>query len=200
VETFYLDYLYDCHLANQRLTDEDWDYYGFQVHHVETPERDGGLLTPLNSQKLTTYQHWVAGVLQSEVLGKCCFAMVPCGILPDSLDRLRHKWHSHHARETCPNHAGKVWINNGEKETFCFSEEIPEGWVRGRLPGVVEEMNRRSRIQLVGKVTGKTKWYTDGISSKRFTPGSQPTGWVEGRPEGKRGGRKKGIPNRPKVG
>jgi len=88
----YDEYLYDCYIANQHLTDEDWQYYGRENHHIEIPNRDGGLLTPLNSQPLTTYQHWVAGVLQSEVLGKCCFAFTPAGVLPEHLDNLRSKW------------------------------------------------------------------------------------------------------------
>ena len=88
----YDEFLYDCYVANQRLTDEEWKYYGREEHHIEIPNRDGGLLTPLNSQYLTTYQHWIAGVLQSEVLGKLCFAFVPVGVLPDWLETLRIKW------------------------------------------------------------------------------------------------------------
>jgi general stress protein YciG len=88
----YDEYLYDCYIANQHLTDEDWQYYGREEHHIEIPDRDGGLLTPLNSQPLTLLQHWIAGVLQSEVLGKCCFACVPKGVLPLALDLLRTKW------------------------------------------------------------------------------------------------------------
>ena len=194
LENFYLDYLYDCYIANLQLTEEDWDYYGRETHHVEIPERDGGLLTPLNSQKLTVYQHWVAGVLQSELLGKCCFAMVPKNVLPLKIDKLRVKWHSHHGKEVLPNHSGKMWINNGVKETYASRKiEIPEGWVTGRLPNVVEEMNRRSRLQVVGKTTAGTKWYTDGFQSKRLTPGSEPEGWKEGRPEGRRGGGKRKV-------
>lgn len=192
MEKVYLDYLYDCYIANLRLTEEEWDYYGRETHHIEIPERDGGLLTPLNSQKLTCYQHWVAGILQSELLGKCCFARVPKGVLPPKLDSLRFKWHSHHGKEVLPDHSGKIWINNGVKETFTSRKNpIPEGWVRGRLPSFVEVMNRRSRLQVVGKTTTGTKWYTKDGQSKRFIPGTQPEGWVEGRPEGRRGGRKK---------
>jgi hypothetical protein len=88
----YDDYLFDCHVANKKLTEEDWEYFGREEHHTEIPSRDGGLLTPLNSQPLTTYQHWVAGVLLSEVLQKGCFAMIPKGALPPSLDILRAKW------------------------------------------------------------------------------------------------------------
>jgi hypothetical protein len=92
IEKFYEDYLYDCHIANQRLTPEDWAFYGKEEHHIEIPNRDGGVLTPCNSQYLTTYQHWVAGVLQSEALQKCCFAYVPKEVLPYNIDTLRVKW------------------------------------------------------------------------------------------------------------
>jgi hypothetical protein len=94
VEDIYADYLYDCYIANQRLTEEDWLYYGREEHHIEIPNRDGGLLTPLNSQYLTKHQHWVAGVLQSEMLQKCCFAYVPKNVLHGLFEQLRIKWNT----------------------------------------------------------------------------------------------------------
>jgi hypothetical protein len=92
IEKIYDDFLYDCYIANQRLTLEDWLYYGREEHHVEIPNRDGGVLTPCNSQYLTTYQHWIAGVLQSEVLQKRCFMCIPGGSIPQSLEDLWFKW------------------------------------------------------------------------------------------------------------
>jgi len=92
VEDIYADFLFDCYIANQHLTDEDWLFYGRENHHIEIPNRDGGVLNPLNSQYLTTYQHWIAGVLQSEVLGKCCFAFMPANVLPPMFEELRAKW------------------------------------------------------------------------------------------------------------
>jgi len=93
----YDEFLYDCYIANQRLTEDDWHYYGREEHHIQIPARDGGLLTPLNSQYLTKYQHWVAGVLQSEVLGKYCFAYIPKGELPAQTEAIRIKWAVTHA-------------------------------------------------------------------------------------------------------
>lgn len=92
VEDIYCDYLYDCYQANKRLTDDDWMWYGRELHHIEIPNCNGGIHHPLNSQHLTTYQHWVAGVLQSEMLGKQCFAFVPKGVLPTWIEILRLKW------------------------------------------------------------------------------------------------------------
>lgn len=96
VEDVYCDFLYDCHIANKKLTEEDWEFYGKEVHHTEIPKCENGLLVPLNSQPLTTYQHWIAGVLQSEIWGRKCFAMVPAGVLPPMFEMLRKKWQAIH--------------------------------------------------------------------------------------------------------
>jgi hypothetical protein len=118
VEDIYADFLFDCYIANQHLTDEDWHYYGREEHHIEVPNRDGGELTPLNSQPLTTYQHWMAGVLQSEVLGKCCFAMVPRDVLPSMFEMLRWKWASHLGKQQQPPHpSGENHPRYGKKHT-----------------------------------------------------------------------------------
>lgn len=92
VEDIYSDYLHDCYQANKRLTDDDWMWYGRELHHIEVPDCEGGTHHPLNSQYLTTYQHWVAGVLQSEMLGRLCFAYIPKGVLPAWVETLRVKW------------------------------------------------------------------------------------------------------------
>jgi hypothetical protein len=92
IERVYDDFLYDCYIANKRLTPEDWEWYGKEEHHVDTPARDEGKLTPLNSQDLTQYQHWCAGVLQSEVKQKMCFAFVPLEVLPEWMEDIRCKW------------------------------------------------------------------------------------------------------------
>ena len=92
VEDIYYDYLHDCYQANKKLTPDDWMWYGRELHHIDIPDCEGGALHPLNAQYLTTYQHWVAGVLQSEVLGQVCFAYVPKGVLPDWIETLRVKW------------------------------------------------------------------------------------------------------------
>jgi len=110
-EKVYDDYLYDCYIANRQLTDEDWLYYGREEHHVEIPTRDGGLLTPCNSQYLTKYQHWIAGILQSEVLQKCCFSMVPKKSIPPHLEELRKKWVLDLARE-----GNEAWLRSTTAE------------------------------------------------------------------------------------
>ena len=149
VEDIYTDFLYDCYISNQKLTDEEWEWYGKENHHIELPERDGGILTPLNSQALTTYQHWLAGILQSEILGKCCFACIPKGVTPPLFEMLRQKWQSHHSKECYSetghkiSNRGKIWITNGDTNTMIHrSDPIPEGWRRGRLP-FSEETRRR---------------------------------------------------------
>ena len=119
----YDEFLYDCYIANQRLTAEDWHYYGKEVHHIEIPRRDEGVLTPLNSQPLTIYQHWIAGVLQSEVLGKCCFGFLPANVLPPAYELLRKKWQVAHRNETIPTLTPEQWSEINRKR---HSRTTPE--------------------------------------------------------------------------
>lgn len=145
VEDIYADFLYDCYVANQRLTEEEWLYYGREEHHIEIPARDGGSLTPLNSQYLTTYQHWVAGVLQSEVLGKKCFFAVPGGRLPETLEALRVKWTSNHNSSSGKKGGGISGKINAE---------------RGKLQSQASEAGKKgskvmNSIKVMCTVTGK---------------------------------------------
>lgn len=164
VEDIYADFLFDCYIANQHLTDEDWHYYGREEHHIELPERDGGVLTPLNSQPLTTYQHWIAGALQSEVLGKCCFACVPKGVLPPMFEALRAKWQSAHSSEMFEktghkiSNRGKMWITDGiEQKLIHRSETIPAGWRRGRVPHSEETRRRIGEAQVGRTISEETR-------------------------------------------
>jgi hypothetical protein len=171
VEDIYADFLFDCHIANLRLSGEDWEWYGREEHHIELPERDGGILTPLNSQPLTTYQHWIAGVLQSEVLGKCCFACVPKGVLPPMFEMLRLKWARTHNRDIllATKNRGKMWINDGiENRMIHRSEPIPPGWERGRLS--FSEEHRRN----IGKAT-QGRQITDETRAKLK---ARPNAWI----------------------
>ena len=147
IEKVYEDYLYDCHIANQRLTPEGWAFYGKEEHHIEIPNRDGGVLTPCNSQYLTTYQHWVAGVLQSEVLQKGCFSMVPKKSIPPHLEDLRKKWVLDLARE-----GNEAWLRNttaeergraakGDTTHEERSQRTKEGWAN------MDEEVRQDRIR-----------------------------------------------------
>ena len=154
IQDLYYDFLYNCYIANQRLTNEDWEWYGREDHHIELPERDGGVLTPLNSQPLTTYQHWKAGVLQSEILGKCCFACVPKGKLPPFFEVLRDKWQREYAKERYAqtghkiNNAGKMWVTDGVTQRLIRQEEpVPLGWQKGRLPHSEETRQKISDLQ-----------------------------------------------------
>jgi hypothetical protein len=167
-EKVYDDYLYDCHIANKRLTLEDWQFYGREEHHIEIPNRDGGVLTPLNSQHLTTYQHWVAGVLQSEVLQKMCFAAVPRNSLTGRLEELRAKWQSlgntgesngmtnkthteeqrlkwseERSGEANPSF-GSVWWHDPETGKHKKSKERPgTQWARGMSDEYKQQMSER---------------------------------------------------------
>jgi hypothetical protein len=164
VEDIYADFLFDCYIANLHLSDEDWEWYGREEHHIELPEREGGVLTPLNSQSLTTYQHWIAGVLQSEVLGKCCFACVPKGVLPPMFEALRDKWQREHAKEQFAStghkisNRGKMWITDGiEQKMIHRSEPIPAGWQKGRLPPSLETRAKLSEGNRNRVITEETR-------------------------------------------
>lgn len=188
VEDIYADFLFDCYIANQHLTDEDWHYYGREEHHIELPERDGGVLTPLNSQPLTTYQHWIAGTLQSEVLGKCCFACVPKDVLPPMFEMLRAKWQSHHGKQT----------TTGREVREATRQKIRNSLMNHEVSG--ETRRRQSDAQKGKKLTKKTrqrmstsrtgsrnanwgkKWFHNPLTqaNRMFIVGEQPEGWVIG--------------------
>jgi hypothetical protein len=189
VEDIYSDFLYDCYIANLRLTAEDWNWYGREVHHVEVPECEGGLLTPLNSQPLTTYQHWIAGILQSEVVGRKCFAMVPKGVLPPLFEMLRIKWQTHHnrtanfTRRTSEEYAeiGRVGgsKNKGKPGRKRTAKEIERFREMASQPKSEETKRklRENRFKVDGWV-----WITNSFEETMVPPEySLPPGWVYGR-------------------
>jgi hypothetical protein len=116
IEEVYDFYLYDCYIANQRLTPEDWQYYGREEHHIEEPKCKGGKLNSLNSQFLTTYQHWIAGILQSEVRGHLSFAYVPAERLPPFFEMLRKKWVNQTGTSNLLNPYNKSKSHNTQRE------------------------------------------------------------------------------------
>lgn len=146
-EKVYDDFLYDCYIANRRLTPEEWAYYGKEEHHIEIPNRDGGLLTPCNSQYLTTYQHWIAGILQSEVLQKCCFAYVPRNVLQGTVEQLRSKWQNVSSLE-----AAAKGCKKGGEATYRMELGIhaPE-WHKQEW---VQEYKRQTGLRAVAEQTG----------------------------------------------
>ncbi len=95
-----------------------------------------------------------------------------------------------------PNTKNCFWINNGLQETWHPGGQLlPPGWKKGRAPKTVQEMTARTRTQLVGLTVKGTRWYKspDEMNNGRFVEGEQPRGWILGRIEGKRGGRRKKV-------
>ena len=190
MEKDYDDYLHHCHMLNKSLSEEDWEYYGREVHHIEIPKCEGGLLTPTNSQPLTTYQHWVAGVLQSEVIGRKCFAMIPKGVLPPYLETLRKKWQTWHCR-TCRR-------TERPREYYVALGKLSAGKHMGRVrrPHTAE-----TRKKIGDKIRGQKRgpetlqkmrencydirgwfWITNGEEETMVPPDHVlPETWVEGR-------------------
>jgi len=149
VEDIYSDYLHDCYQANKRLSPNDWMWYGRELHHIELPNCDGGTLGPLNEQYLTTYQHWVAGVLQSEMLGRLCFAYIPKGSLPGWIEDLRVKWLKRY-REI---HALPALLRAKAKIKLKTAEDYPEYiGPANSMPYAQRKPNPRS--EKVSKVLG----------------------------------------------
>jgi hypothetical protein len=171
IEEVYDDYLYDCYIANRHLTAEDWLYYGREEHHVEIPDRDGGLLTPCNSQHLTTYQHWVAGVLQSEVLQKLCCAFVPKGALPDWLENLRLKWYQHNGRQSVETGRScyswewhqQSWVTEYKRETGLRAVKEKTGI---HAPGFIDSEESRERSRQTALKNAELGLGIHGLSSE----------------------------------
>jgi hypothetical protein len=148
-EKVYDDFLFDCWQANQRLTEEDWEFFGREEHHMSVPKRDGGILCPLNSQFLTKYQHWVAGVLQSEVEGKACFAFIPRNALPKVVEALRVKWQSHESKRVsaeCREERSKKMKETNER----MKKEGQPWWTEERRQKLSQKMTERNNA-LVAK-------------------------------------------------
>lgn len=62
---------------------------------------------------------------------------------------------------------GMKWFNNGVDDIKCFPENVPIGFVVGRL-------------KVPNPGTGM-KWFNNGTVAKRFLPNEVPDGWVQGR-------------------
>jgi hypothetical protein len=94
---------------------------------------------------------------------------------------------------------GLVWYNNGTKSIQCTPDNVPEGFVEGRIYEKRWYNNGVVSIQAVpgeeqegfipGRKIGWTMkydktayhWYNNGLEAKRFIPGTEPSGFVIGR-------------------
>ena len=94
-----------------------------------------------------------------------------------------------------PHRRGKKWFHNPDnpsEEKMCSHEEVPKGWVKGRvIPEEVKTKMRKPKsvkpsqeviIARSLKNVGK-KWYNNPIlkEERKFVPGEEPSDWVKGR-------------------
>jgi len=171
IRTIYDNYLYDCYILNQRLTDDDWLFYGKELHHLDIPDCEGGTLTATNSQYLTTYQHWVAGVLQSEVAGRVCFAFVPKNVLPDWVEKLRVKWLNkcaEHARKNAPGFPpelqAKIRAIRKRKRTLrkeSYAHQVP--YTKRKVNSRSKTESKRRGTPIIIITPDGTRHYYEGI-------------------------------------
>ena len=87
---------------------------------------------------------------------------------------------------------GYKWYNDGFEDRYIKEDEIPEGWISGRL-ATKGERNGVHKINQEGKYNsnygnrGKKnplfgkKWYNNGKDQGRFNENKQPKGWNLGR-------------------
>jgi hypothetical protein len=193
----YDNFLMDCHQANKRLTPEDWEWFGCELHHVDIPACEGGELTPLNSQPLTLVQHWKAGVLQSEVWGRKCFAFVPAGVLPQFFEELRKKWDasqlsSEHQSLASQCVKPETRSENGRRMGVSNRGKKKASWTPSRREKTVASLTGKSKTDEhnaavadgVKKLweTRKAVWWVSPSGETRFVPVEEaPEGWQRGR-------------------
>jgi len=190
-------YLMDCHLANRKLTPDDWEWFGCELHHVDIPQCEGGELTPLNSQPLTLLQHWKAGVIQSEVWGRKCFAFVPAGVLPEFFENLRKKWDASQFSSEHQSHAAKCVRPNSRSKVGKLGGTAGRGrpkqkWTKERrekttasLTGLERTDEQCATIASAIKTmweTRKSVWWVCETGETKFCPLEEaPKGWQRGR-------------------
>lgn len=63
---------------------------------------------------------------------------------------------------------GKVWVNNGSEQTYVFHNQIPKGFILGRLP-----FNNSQNLN--------KSWYNNGRVNKLFSQDEDTSGWTKGK-------------------
>jgi hypothetical protein len=82
---------------------------------------------------------------------------------------------------------GWRYYTNGEQTIRCRPENVPEGFIHGRLPKSLTwytNGTHKKKFIYGNQPEGwyilqdkSRKWYTNGVINKSFIPGTQPEGW-----------------------
>lgn len=141
---------------------------GFQIHHLNEDKSDDRLE---NLVYLTISEHKsIHNIGNKYGLGK----------------KHSEEW-KQHMREinlgklspTC----GFVWVNNGVKNKFVKPDDIPEGYIKGRIG---KKLSQETRIKMSQSRRGNTNvrgrvWVNNGVINKSVYPNEIPDGFVRGK-------------------
>lgn len=72
---------------------------------------------------------------------------------------------------------GFVWVNNGLKNKFVKPDDIPEGYIKGRI---CKKPTQETKIKMSQSHKGEI-WINNGIINKRVYPNEIPEGFTKGR-------------------
>lgn len=77
------------------------------------------------------------------------------------------------------------WYNNGQEEHMFLGDDIPEGYVKGRLKNPFPDQRGKPKSkEAIEKISLKlkgTKWFNNGTIEKLCSPDNVPEGFVKGR-------------------
>jgi hypothetical protein len=80
--------------------------------------------------------------------------------------------------------ASKIWITNGTMDrAIPITDDIPEGWRRGRSKGVsgsIANLKPNAKKAQTTKKSRKWRFYNNGQETKMFMEGLEPEGWIRG--------------------
>ena len=158
-------------------------------HHI-LPKHFGGTDDPSNIISLSVEEHAEAHRVLYEKYGKWQDKLAWQGlskmISKEDLivEKLKHTA-KNGGRATALKNKGSSWYYNPETGENAQLHELKDGWVKGFLPGKTQTPRRMigEKNGMFGKSAqiGK-KWYNNGNDTYYGIEGTEPKGYVRGRP------------------